>query len=229
MEASSVDIKVLKKKLVVRFVMLPLLVCLFILIPAGTFDFWQVYVYFGLLMVLMIFVMRYFLKYDPAFLEHRMKMKEHERKQKNIISISSIIYLIGFLLPGFDRRFGWSDIPAIIVTTADILVVAGYIFIIVVFKENRYASRVIEIQKEQTVISTGPYSIVRHPMYLGLMVMMLATPFALGSYWALIPFALVPITLVYRILNEETVLSEQLIGYKEYCTTVRYRLIPYIW
>lgn len=228
-KSPSVDMKALKKKLIVRFIVLPVLLCSILLIPAGTFDFWQVYVYFGILMGLLFFVIRYFLKNDPEFLEHRMMMKEQEREQRKIVSISSILYLIGFLLPGFDRRFGWSEIPVFIVIAADMFVAASYIFIIYVFRANRYASRVIEIQKDQTVISTGPYAIVRHPMYLGLIVLLLATPFALGSYWAMIPFALVPITLVYRILNEESVLSEQLIGYKEYCSTVRYRLIPYVW
>ena len=229
MEPQSIDLRSLQKKLAVRFFLLLLFFSLFLLLPAGTFYFWQLYVYLAVLMGPLIFVVRYFLKNDPEFLVHRMTMKEKEREQKKIISLSAIAYLIGFLLPGLDRRFGWSDIPTAIVLAADLLVMASYIFIVYVFKQNRYASRVIEVQKDQKVISTGPYSIVRHPMYSGMFIMFFSTPIALGSYWAVIPFALMPLTFFFRILNEEKVLSEQLPGYKEYCEKVRYRLIPYIW
>ena len=229
MEPQSIDLQSLKKKLAVRFFLLPLFFFLFLLLPAGTFDFWQLYLYVAVLMGPMIFVVRYFLKNDPEFLVHRLTMKEKERVQKKIISLSAIAYLVGFLLPGLDRRFGWSEIPTAIVLAADVLVMTSYIFVVYVFKHNRYASRVIEVQKNQTVISTGPYSIVRHPMYSGMFIMFFSTPIALGSYWAVIPFALMPLTFFFRILNEEKVLSEQLPGYKEYCEKVRYRLIPYVW
>ena len=229
MEPQSIDLQSLKKKLAVRFFLLPLFFILFLLLPAGTFDFWQLYLYVAVLMGPMIFVVRYFLKNDPEFLVHRLTMKEKERVQKKIISLSAIAYLVGFLLPGLDRRFGWSEIPTAIVLAADVLVMTSYIFVVYVFKHNRYASRVIEVQKNQTVISTGPYSIVRHPMYSGMFIMFFSTPIALGSYWAVIPFALMPLTFFFRILNEEKVLSEQLPGYKEYCEKVRYRLIPYVW
>jgi len=229
MEGVSPDRTALRKKIAVRLFMVPLIYAVLLFLPAGTFDYWQVYVYFAVLLGPMFFVVRYFLKNDPEFLEHRMNMREKEREQKTIVSASAVLYVIGFLLPGFDRRYGWSDIPVPIVIVADILVMASYIFIVYVFKENRYASRVIEIQKEQTVISTGPYGVVRHPMYSGTIVMFLSTPVALGSYWALIPFAMVMAALVFRILNEEKVLSEQLAGYKEYCEKVRYRLVPYVW
>ena len=229
MEPQSIDLQSLKKKLAVRFFLLPLFFFLFLLLPAGTFDFWQLYLYVAVLMGPMIFVVRYFLKNDPEFLVHRLTMKEKERVQKKIISLSAIAYLVGFLLPGLDRRFDWSEIPTAIVLAADVLVMTSYIFVVYVFKHNRYASRVIEVQKNQTVISTGPYSIVRHPMYSGMFIMFFSTPIALGSYWAVIPFALMPLTFFFRILNEEKVLSEQLPGYKEYCEKVRYRLIPYVW
>ena len=229
MEPQSIDLQSLKKKLAVRFFLLPLFFFLFLLLPAGTFDFWQLYLYVAVLMGPMIFVVLYFLKNDPEFLVHRLTMKEKERVQKKIISLSAIAYLVGFLLPGLDRRFGWSEIPTAIVLAADVLVMTSYIFVVYVFKHNRYASRVIEVQKNQTVISTGPYSIVRHPMYSGMFIMFFSTPIALGSYWAVIPFALMPLTFFFRILNEEKVLSEQLPGYKEYCEKVRYRLIPYVW
>jgi len=228
-ELQSYEMKVLKKKIAIRFALLPLFIGILILLPAGTFNFWQVYIYFAILLGPMIFVIFYFLKKNPKFLERRMKMKEQETQQKKIVFLTTSTFLLGFILPGFDHRFGWSDIPTVIVIIADILILLSYILIIYVFKENSYASRVIEIDKDQKVISSGPYSIVRHPMYLGILVMFLSTPIALGSYWAIIPLAMLPVSLVFRIFNEEKVLSEQLPGYKEYCKKVRFRMIPFIW
>jgi protein-S-isoprenylcysteine O-methyltransferase Ste14 len=132
-------------------------------------------------------------------------------------------------LPGFDRRWGWSDVPTPIVLIASLLVLLGYGLVVRVFLENRYASRVIQVEAEQQVVSTGAYAFVRHPMYLGTAVMYLATPVALGSYWAMIPAVFVIPILVVRILNEEQVLEKELKGYLEYKQKVRYRLIPGIW
>jgi len=228
-EMPASELKALKKKIAIRFAILPLFIGLTVLLPAGTFNFWQVYIYFAVLLVPVIFVILYFLKKDPQFLERRSKMKEQETQQKKIVFFASIVYFSGFILPGLDHRFGWSDIPTVVVIIADILILLSYIFIFYVFKENTYASRVIEVDQNQKLITTGPYSIVRHPMYLGVLVMFLSTPLALGSYWAIIPFAMLPVALVLRILNEEKVLSEQLPGYKEYCNKVRFRMIPFMW
>ncbi|PIZ99607.1 hypothetical protein COX84_00800 [Candidatus Micrarchaeota archaeon CG_4_10_14_0_2_um_filter_49_7] len=143
--------------------------------------------------------------------------------------MSSVVFLIGFLIPGLDRRFGWSNIPVEFVLAADALVLMGYAWTFLVFRENSYALRIIEVEKGQQVISTGPYSVIRHPMYLGVMIMFLATPIALGSYFALPAFLLLPPLLVYRILNEEVVLNRGLLGYGDYCKKNRYRLIPFVW
>lgn len=223
------ELKALKTKIAIRFSSIPLFIGLLVLLPAGTFRFWHVYAYFAVLVIPMIFVIFYFLKKNPSFLERRSRMKEKQAQQKPVVWISTIIFLIGFMLPGFDYRFGWSNVKTFIVIVADIIVLSGYMIIIFVFKENSYASRIIEVSKNQKVISTGPYRIVRHPMYLGVLIMFLATPFALGSYWAIIPFTALPVIFVMRILNEEKLLSEQLPGYKEYCTKIRFRLIPFIW
>ncbi|MFA5833826.1 MAG: isoprenylcysteine carboxylmethyltransferase family protein [Bacteroidota bacterium] len=229
MALQSVDLKSLKKKLLTRLILFPVLLGSILLLSAGTFDYWEVYAYLGVIILPLTAVVTYFLKHDPEFLERRMKLKEKESSQKKIVSYSAIGYIIGFLLPGFDHRYGWSDIPVDGVIAADIIVLLCYFFIMYVFMENRYASRVIEVEKQQTVISSGPYGYVRHPMYLGSIMMFLATPISLGSYWALIPFATVPVSMVFRILNEEKVLREQLDGYHEYCVKVRYRLLPYLW
>ncbi len=228
-EITTVEKRSLIIKLLIRFSLVPLFIVVFTLLPAGTLNYWQVYLYFTILVVPMIFVLFYFLKRDPKFLERRTKGTEKEKEQKLIQLINLPVFIAAFIIPGLDRRFGWSDVPVVVVIITDIVILLGYLIIFRVFRENSYASRIIEIDREQKVISTGLYGIVRHPMYLGVLIMYLPTPLALGSYWGLLPMALLPVTLVLRILNEEKVLSEKLEGYKHYCRKTKYRLIPYIW
>ena len=217
------------RKLLVRLSFVPLFIIVFTLLPAGTLNYWEVYVYFGILIVPMLFVLMYFLGKDPRFLERRSRGAEKVKEQKLIQLINLPVFMAAFIIPGLDKRFGWSDIPVEVIIITDIVILLGYLIIFIVFRENSYASRIIEIDKEQKVISTGLYSIIRHPMYLGVLIMYLPTPLALGSYWGLIPMGLLPVALVFRILNEEKVLSEKLEGYKDYCRKTKYRLIPYIW
>jgi protein-S-isoprenylcysteine O-methyltransferase Ste14 len=228
-ELTQQEMKSLIKKIIRRFSLVPIVLGLLILVPAGTFNFWQVYVYIGILIIPMIFVLFYFLKNDPLFLERRTRAKEKEKAQKIIQIVFSLTFLSGFVIPGLDKRFGWSDIPIHIVLITDIIILLGYLLIFFVFRQNSYASRIVEVDKSQKVITTGLYSIVRHPMYLGVLIMYIPTPVALGSYWGIIPMATILLALVFRILNEEKVLSKDLPGYKEYCQKTRYRLIPLIW
>jgi protein-S-isoprenylcysteine O-methyltransferase Ste14 len=228
-ELAQPEMKSLIKKIITRFSLVPIVLLLLILIPAGTLIYWQVYLYITILVIHMIFVLFYFLKNDPLFLERRTKAKEKEKEQIIIQIVFSFIFLSGFVIPGFDKRFGWSDVPIYIVIIADIVILLGYLLIFFVFKQNSYASRIVEVEKNQKVISTGLYGFVRHPMYIGVIVMFVPTPIALGSYWGLIPMTTIPIALVFRIINEEKVLSKDLPGYKDYCQKTRYRLIPYVW
>ncbi len=228
-ELTRQEMRSLIKKIVKRFSLVPIVIGLLILLPAGTFNFWQVYVYTGILVIPMSFVLAYFLKNDPRFLERRTRAKEKEKAQKIIQIFFSLIFLSGFVIPGLDKRFGWSDVPVIIVLMTDLVILSGYLLIFFVFKQNSYASRIVEVEKSQKVITTGLYSIVRHPMYIGVLIMYIPTPVALGSYWGLIPMTGIVLAIVFRILNEEKVLSEELPGYKEYCQKTRYRLIPLIW
>jgi len=198
-------------------------------LPAGTFNYWQAWIYMAILLIPMMFVMRYFLKNNPKFLERRMRMREKESAQKKIIKFSTVFFLLAFILPGFDKRWGWSSVPLVVIIIADMLVFLSYLFIIRVFRENSFASRIIEVEKEQKVISSGPYAIVRHPMYTGVVVMYSASPLALGSWWAMIPAIMIIPVLVARILNEEKVLSKGLPGYTEYIQKVHWRLLPGIW
>jgi protein-S-isoprenylcysteine O-methyltransferase Ste14 len=228
-ELTRQEMKSLIKKIIKRFSLVPIVLGILILVPAGTFNYWQVYVYMGILIIPMIIVLFYFLKNDPLFLERRTRAKEKEKAQKIIQIVFSLIFLSGFVIPGLDKRFGWSDIPVSIVLITDIVILLGYLLIFFVFRQNSYASRVVEVEKSQKVISTGLYSFVRHPMYLGVLIMYIPTPVALGSFWGLIPMAAIPLAIVLRIINEEKVLSRDLPGYKEYCQKTRYRLFPLIW
>lgn len=198
-------------------------------VPAGTLDYWEAWVYLAILLIPMFLVFRYLLKNDPRLLERRMQMREKEEAQRRIIKFSSLYFLVAFMLPGFDRRWGWSDVPPAVVVAADLLVMLGYSVFVLVLRENQYASRIVEVEQGQKVISTGPYAFVRHPMYLGVMVMYLASPLALGSYWALLPALLIIPTLVARIINEEKLLDGELAGYPQYKQVTRYRLVPGIW
>lgn len=221
--------KSLLARMLLKMAPLPIVIWLLILLPAGTRDFWQVYVYFGLVMVVALGGIFYFLKHDPELLERRLKTKEKESEQKIIMAIMGISVLAIYMIPGFDKRFGWSDIPTWLVLIGDALAVCGYLSMLYVSKVNSFAGRTIEVVQNQQLIDTGPYAHVRHPMYAGGMLMYLGTPLALGSWWAFAAVAIVPVCLAARILNEEKVLKQALEGYTEYCSKLRWRLIPGIW
>jgi protein-S-isoprenylcysteine O-methyltransferase Ste14 len=198
-------------------------------LPAGTLQYPEAWAVLGIIFVPMSLVLVYLLRNDPGLLARRMRLREKETQQKLIVKLSYIPFLLAYILPGFDKRFGWSNVPWGVVVAADILALLGYGIVFLVFRENRYASRVIEVEQGQTVIESGPYALIRHPMYSGTMLMFISCPLALGSYWAMIPAMLVIPVLVARILNEESVLLRDLHGYQEYMHRTRYRLIPGIW
>jgi protein-S-isoprenylcysteine O-methyltransferase Ste14 len=198
-------------------------------LPAGTLRYWQAWVYMAALLVPMAFAMTSLLKRDPGLLERRLRMKEKVTAQKKIIAFSNIFFLVAFLLPGFDRRFGWSTVPAGWVIAADIFMLAGYGLFLRVLRENSHLSRIIEVEKNQKVISTGPYAVVRHPMYAAVLIIYGCSPLALGSWWGLLLVLPIVGVLAARILNEEKVLAENLEGYRDYLARVRYRIIPGLW
>jgi len=222
-----------KNKVVISVVIrlllaVPMLGLIFFL-PAGTFDYWEAWAYMGVLFIPMTMMLFYFLKTDPEVLERRMRTREQQQEQGILMTILVIFFLGTFLLPGFDRRFGWSNPPLWLVIFALVLVFLGYLSFFFVLRENSYASRVIEVEEGQKVISSGPYAVVRHPMYTGVLLMYGISPLALGSTWGMLPMILLPAFLVARILNEEKVLREELEGYQEYTQKVKYRLIPGLW
>jgi len=206
----------------------PIIGAIFFL-PAGTLRYWEAWIYLAVLFIPLSAFAVYLLRYNPALLERRLKMREVEPEQKRAIALLTVILFGAFLVPGFDRRFEWSSVPAWLVIAADAACLLGYLLFFLTLRKNEYAGRTIEVEQRQSVITTGPYALVRHPMYLAFTLIFGSSPLALGSYWALIPMALFPIGLIPRILNEEQVLHRELEGYTDYSKKVRYRLIPGIW
>jgi protein-S-isoprenylcysteine O-methyltransferase Ste14 len=198
-------------------------------LAAGTLDYWQAWVYlvvlFGPLALLGVALWLN----DPDLLERRMKTRETDPRQRRAIAVAGLGFSLSILVAAVDRRFAWSGVPAQVVVIADLLILLGLTLTVLTIRENRFASRVVEVQEGQTVVSTGPYSLVRHPMYLGVGLMCLFSPLALASYWGLLPALTFPLGLAARLANEEHILRRSLAGYDAYTRTVRYRLLPFVW
>jgi protein-S-isoprenylcysteine O-methyltransferase Ste14 len=197
--------------------------------PAGTLHYWQAWAYLAVLFIPMSLVLAYLLRRDPALLERRLKAREAAPEQRTAVALSGVAIIAAMLVASLDRRFGWSHVPVPAVAVALVLVLLAYGLFFLVLRENSYASRVIEVGEGQQVISSGPYAVVRHPMYAAVVPMFLVTPVALGSWWGLLPASLVVPGMVLRILDEERQLEAGLAGYREYCGKVRYRLVPGVW
>lgn len=198
-------------------------------LPAGSLYYWEAWVLMGVIFIPFTFVALWLVKHDPSLVERRMRYREKRAEERKIIRIVQILFIIGMLIPGFDYRYGWSDVPFWLVIASDVIVFLGYMLVFSVFRENSYTSRIVEVEKSQKVITTGPYSVVRHPMYVGVILMYVFMPLALGSYYALIPIVPSIFAIILRIFDEEKLLTKDLEGYREYCKKVRYRLIPGIW
>ncbi len=202
---------------------------LLLFLPAGSWGYWQAWLFLGLLFVPMTCVAIWLLVREPELLAKRLSSKEQEKAQRQVVALSALMFVAGFLLAGFDQRFGWSEMPAWVVAIAAVVMVCGYGLYAEVMRENAYLSRTVEVQENQKVINTGLYGVVRHPMYAATLVLYLSMPLVLGSWVALVPFLAYPFIIARRIRNEEQVLERGLEGYTEYKQQVRYRLIPFIW
>ncbi|OBB67994.1 isoprenylcysteine carboxylmethyltransferase family protein [Mycobacterium sp. 852014-50255_SCH5639931] len=205
---------------------------LILFLPAGTFRYWQAWVFIGVFMAATIVPVVYLARNNPAALQRRMNAgprAEPRAAQKFIITGSFLVLFAAMVLSALDHRFGWSSVPAWLSVLGDVLVLAGLGMAMLVIVQNGYAAATITVESGQTLVSNGLYRFVRHPMYVGNVVMMIGMPLALGSYWALLLVIPGCILLVLRILDEETLLTQELTGYREYRQRVRYRLMPYIW
>jgi protein-S-isoprenylcysteine O-methyltransferase Ste14 len=201
-------------------------------LPARTLAFWQAWVFLAAFFVCACAVTLYLMRYDPGLYERRKRGgpgAETEFSQKIIMALASAGFAALLVVPALDHRFHWSAVPAALCLLGDVGVGLGYLAIFWVFRVNSFAAATVALHPKQTVISTGPYAIVRHPMYAGGGVLLAALPVALGSWWGLLVLVLLVPVLAWRLLDEEKFLALNLPGYQAYCLSVRYRLLPYVW
>lgn len=214
---------------IIKFLLGVIMVSLLLFIPAGTLAFWNAWVFMGLLFIPMIFVGIWLFIKKPELLAKRLNGNEKEKTQKFVILFSVVIFVAGFVICGLDFKNKWTNSNALSTIMGSIVLLLSYILYVEVLKENAYLSRNVEIQKEQKLINTGMYRIVRHPMYLATTTLFLSFPIVLGSLYGFLVFLFYPIILMIRIINEEKILEEGLEGYKDYKDNVKYRMIPFIW
>ena len=212
-----------------KFLLGVLLVGLLIFIPAGTINFFNGWVFMLVLFVPMFIAGIVMMIKSPNLLKSRLNAKEKEKAQKKIVAISGLMFLIGFILAGFNYRFNWIELPNVVVIISSIVFLTSYLIYAEVLRENAFLSRTIEVSDNQKVIDTGLYGVVRHPMYLATIFLFLSMPLILGSLISFIVFLIYPFIIIRRLNNEERILEKELKGYKEYKKKVRYKLIPFIW
>ena len=206
-----------------------LIVALLIFLPAGTLRFFNGWLLIGLLFLPMLlagFVM-YFK--NPAFLAKRLDAKEKQATQKGVLAFSGLMFIGGFIVAGLDYRFGWSHISKTVLLIASALFLLSYLLYAEVMRENVYLSRTVKVEEGQTVVDTGLYGIVRHPMYMTTLLLFLTIPVILGSWYALIVFTFYPAIIIIRLKDEEELLTRELAGYEEYKKKVKYRILPFVW
>ena len=214
---------------IIKFTAGVFLVGALIFLPAGTFRFPGGWLLMGILFIPMFLAGLVMMAKDPNLLRSRLNAKEKESGQDLVIKLSGLMFLVGFILAGLDHRFGWSRLPMTVNYIGAGLFLTAYVLYAEVLRENAWLSRTIEVQQGQTVVSTGLYGIVRHPMYAATLLLFQSMPLVLGSVPAFLVFLCYPAIIAKRILGEEEVLKRDLPGYAEYLHKVRWRLIPYIW
>lgn len=206
-----------------------ILVGLLIFLPAGTFAYWQGWMFMGILFVPMFCAGLVMLAKNPALLKSRLDAKEKQKDQDLVVKLSGLMFLAGFIVAGLGVRFEWYMLPKGAVYAAAAVFLVAYVLYAEVLRENTYLSRTIKVEENQTVVDTGLYGIVRHPMYSVTLLLFLAMPLVLGSVYAFLIFLAYPFIIAKRIKGEEALLEEELAGYREYKEKVKYRLIPFIW
>ena len=214
---------------ILKFIFGVLIVGLLLFLPAGSFKYYNAWIFMGLLFIPMFICGIILMIVNPDLLVRRLNAKEKENEQKLVIALSGIMFLSGFIVAGLNYRFNWIKMPDIVVIISSILFIIAYILYAEVLRENTYLSRTIEVSKDQKIVDTGLYGIVRHPMYLVTIILFLVIPLILGSLISFIIFLMYPFIIVVRIKNEEDVMISKLKGYSSYKKRVKYRLIPFIW
>lgn len=214
---------------IINFLLGVVMVGVLLFAPAGTFRYWNGWLFLALLFVPMIILGLYLWIKQPDLLAKRLSSKEKESEQKQVILISALVFVAGFVIAAVDFRFGWSRVPIWLVVVASVLLVISYGLYAEVMRENAYLSRTVEVQENQKVIDTGLYGIVRHPMYSATILLYLSIPLVLGSIYSFLIFLMFPLVIAKRISNEEAVLEKGLEGYTSYKQRVKYKIIPFIW
>ena len=213
----------------IKFACGVLLVGLLIFLPAGTLAFPYGWLLMGLLFIPMLIAGFVMLAKAPDFLKKRLDAKEKQGKQKGVVAVSGLMFIAGFVVAGLDFRFGWSRMPSWVTIVASVTFLLDYALYAEVMRENAYLSRTIKVEQGQKVVDTGLYGIVRHPMYAVTIELFMMMPLILGSWYALIAFAVYPAVIIVRLKDEEALLTRELPGYEEYKQKVKYRLLPFIW
>ena len=206
-----------------------IIICMLLFIPAGTLDYPNGWLFMALLLIPMFFAGIIMLFKSPDLLRRRLNAKEEEDEQKTVILVSGIIFLLAFILAGLNFRFRWFKLPTLVIIIASAIFLLAYIMYAEVLRENEYLSRTVEVSEDQKVVDSGLYGIVRHPMYTSTIFLFLSMPLVLDSIFSFIVMLVYPIIIIFRIRNEEKVLENELIGYKEYKEKVKYKLVPYLW
>ena len=213
----------------VKFACGLLLVGLLVFLPAGTLRYTYGWYFIALLFAPMLAVGLFMFLKAPEFLKKRLDAKEKQGTQKGVVAVSGLMFIAGFVVAGLDFHFGWSAMPTWVVIAASVLFLAAYALYAEVMRENAYLSRTIKVEQGQTVVDTGMYGIIRHPMYAVTILLFLMIPLVLGSWYALIAFLFYPALIVVRLKDEEELLTRELPGYGAYKQKVKYRIIPFIW
>jgi protein-S-isoprenylcysteine O-methyltransferase Ste14 len=222
----------LAKRALAGFARFQIALALMIFLPAWTPRYWQGWLYWLLFGASCVIITLYFLRHDRALIERRMQAgptAETEPRQKLILTFASVALIAMYVIAPLDHRFGWSSVPVWLVLIADAIVALGFYGFFLTFRQNAFAAATVKVESEQRVISTGLYAVVRHPMYAFAVPLFFATPLALGSWWGLVPAALLLAMVVWRLLDEEQYLARNLPGYTDYQNRVRTRLIPGVW
>ena len=212
-----------------KFLIGLIIICILLFIPAGTLDYPNGWLFIALLFIPMFFAGIIMLFKSPDLLRRRLNAKESEDEQKTVILVSGIIFLLAFILAGLNFRFGWFKLPTVVIIISSVIFLIAYIMYAEVLRENEYLSRTVEVSENQKVVDSGLYGLVRHPMYTSTIFLFLSMPLVLDSIFSFIVMLVYPIIIIFRIRNEEKVLENELIGYKEYKEKVKYKLIPYLW
>ena len=212
-----------------KFLIGLIIICILLFIPAGTINYPNGWLFIALLFIPMFFAGIIMLFKSPGLLRRRLNAKEEEDEQKTVILLSGIIFLLAFILAGLNFKFGWFKLPTIVIIIASVIFLLAYIMYAEVLRENEYLSRTVEVSENQKVVDSGLYGIVRHPMYTSTIFLFLSMPLVLDSIFSFVVMLVYPIIIIFRIRNEEKVLENELIGYKEYKEKVKYKLVPYLW